>query len=781
MPQSPLDDPNLAAVEVRLNAGDLEGAQRALADIDDPDSPGARYLAVRLLFARGRLGPEDVVQRLRDLLTGSGPFAEAETLLAMVERTNPARRPVGFRRIADDLADFDSRPDLDPPTPRQLESLPVAAPSHASEPGMPALVVPALDAPVLEISDFVPPELAPALVGTRPPENRNTARSPSSMRARVPSSTPPVAKPRPSAPVAPTRQSSSPPAASKTRSSSPPALLEPHALLDAGEYEQALELLEREEHQGNAELALTHARALVGVERRDDARRVLDKLAQAPLLDPEVRAGCARLLIELGAENAALTQAEIAYEADPSAAGPRVTLAWACIRVGRRGAPPEVVERAGRLLNGLRARDTEWPALVYALRACVQAALGEAERVIPVAQRALAVDPGSVDALAAIAVASARLGRSHEALQTWLRLLDLDQREADAVSVELQWYGVRVADVDLGSSDDIVEGIWDDAEIRLVQGQYVEAMMRFELGCTERLRVEPDQQRPNARELATQAADWLTTAPVFRHFAPFDLSLWSLPRVEAALQLIYGMQPRPWLSIDDGPTRVLLAAYIAETLTQAYRASFSGVPEDPTTWTVQGSFGQAWPYEMVSQRLDQGSALLYDLPPEFLPDEPAADAWLRHLPRSAEPPAPWDPVPWPEPEQMERLGVAMRASVVARHCQHVHGPLDGSMTSLGALDAYLALVAPLRAPQHENAGYRRRLSVLLGAYVGEVLRNTFGGMWLPREDDVLDEHSYRLELSPKLEVEPVVQLLSRVSLRSALPLFEYAEKIARKV
>jgi hypothetical protein len=241
------------------------------------------------------------------------------------------------------------------------------------------------------------------------------------------------------------------------------------------------------------------------------------------------------------------------------------------------------------------------------------------------------------------------------------------------------------------------------------------------------------------------------------------------------------MQPRPWLSIDDGPTRILLAAYIAETLTQAYRASFSGVPEDPTTWTVQGTFGQAWPYEMVSQRLDQGSALLYDLPPEFLPDEPAADAWLRHLPRSVDPPTPWDPAPWPEPEQMERLGLALRSSVVARYCQHVHGPLDGSMTSLGAVDAYLALVAPLRAPQHEGTGFNRRLSVLLGAYVGEVLRNTFGGTWLPREDEALDEHSYRLELSAKLEVEPVVQLLSRVSQRSALPLFEYAEKIARKV
>ena len=44
--------------------------------------------------------------------------------------------------------------------------------------------------------------------------------------------------------------------------------------------------------------------------------------------------------------------------------------------------------------------------------------------------------------------------------------------------------------------------------------------------------------------LAYDAAHFFTAAPVFRHFAPFDLSLASTSRLEAAISTLYGAGPR---------------------------------------------------------------------------------------------------------------------------------------------------------------------------------------------------------------------------------------------
>ena len=80
-------------------------------------------------------------------------------------------------------------------------------------------------------------------------------------------------------------------------------------------------------------------------------------------------------------------------------------------------------------LAGQKSRGGADAATLLALRACVQAHVGDAERAISIAQRALGVDPHSPDAHVAVAIASARLQRTLDARQAWLRLRDLAPSE----------------------------------------------------------------------------------------------------------------------------------------------------------------------------------------------------------------------------------------------------------------------------------------------------------------------------------------------------------------
>ena len=61
--QGPLSHPRLRVIEETLNAGDLDGAQRLLADLGEGSAPGVAmsYFATRLLFLRGRrIDPKDL-------------------------------------------------------------------------------------------------------------------------------------------------------------------------------------------------------------------------------------------------------------------------------------------------------------------------------------------------------------------------------------------------------------------------------------------------------------------------------------------------------------------------------------------------------------------------------------------------------------------------------------------------------------------------------------------------------------------------------------------------
>jgi hypothetical protein len=92
---SPLDTAELRAIDECLSIGKLDEAQRLLAQVHNQDLPASSYLAVRLLYLRERLTPNDVAVRLRDLLLTTSAFPEAEILLQLAEAGVPGRASIG--------------------------------------------------------------------------------------------------------------------------------------------------------------------------------------------------------------------------------------------------------------------------------------------------------------------------------------------------------------------------------------------------------------------------------------------------------------------------------------------------------------------------------------------------------------------------------------------------------------------------------------------------------------------------------------------------------------
>jgi hypothetical protein len=244
--------------------------------------------------------------------------------------------------------------------------------------------------------------------------------------------------------------------------------------------------------------------------------------------------------------------------------------------------------------------------------------------------------------------------------------------------------------------------------------------------------LEPIELDDPARASA-QAADvakFLSRAAVWRHFGPFDASLASITRLEAALGLLYGHAARS-LSADE-PAQALWQAgglYLGDTLVQACRGEWCGAQESLLDVCVSVFDGEVAPFQIVRNRLLHGKhARIPTVLAELLGDAPR----VAQLYRSNNPPAPAPPwgEPWPSLDDLPRLGRALGHSVVARHCkEHAGAVLDRSVASLAALDDYLALVTPPEAALDVESDWARWLSGFVGGYLGEVLCRQLGGVW----------------------------------------------------
>ncbi|MBM4364096.1 MAG: hypothetical protein FJ104_15555, partial [Deltaproteobacteria bacterium] len=91
---SPLDSEALRAVDRLLDARAVLEAQRQLATLGGlaGSADGVAYLSTRMLWERGRLAPEQVADRMRDLLLRWPEFAEASLLLTRAQAGGPTVR-----------------------------------------------------------------------------------------------------------------------------------------------------------------------------------------------------------------------------------------------------------------------------------------------------------------------------------------------------------------------------------------------------------------------------------------------------------------------------------------------------------------------------------------------------------------------------------------------------------------------------------------------------------------------------------------------------------------
>jgi len=127
---------------------------------------------------------------------------------------------------------------------------------------------------------------------------------------------------------------------------------------------------------------------------------------------------------------------------------------------------------------------------------------------------------------------------------------------------------------------------------------------------------------------------------------------------------------------------------------------------------------------------------------------------------------------------LPRLGLAFSQSVVELYCaEFAGGPLDRSPGGLHSLDNYVALLAPTNARSVVGARWVERVSVLVGAYLGEVLREAVGAVWRDAISAPIGPDSYTLLLPDGATTQPVTHAYDRLSGRSHELLSHYAARL----
>jgi tetratricopeptide (TPR) repeat protein len=781
---------------LKLNAGSFEEAQRLLAQlgVGREHVHAATYFATRILYQRGKLDLRGVIARLQELLRACPDFPEAEAMLRAAERGTLQPDPRGFheatipppespaRDTAERHTDIDDAALSDRPIEARLET--PKAPGIPKAPHVPRFtprLLPPSYAPEPEL-DLTPPipslelEVAPA----RPEDIAETVPTPPPSEP----SQPPVAPDLP--PVAIelglaggrrgllTRTTAPSPGAQGP--SEAPSVFQIATWLSERDFERALGAIDELGNNLTPELLLLQVRALVGLGRRARARRSLDRLCDAPLIEPDLRAAAARLLVELGDLDRAEAQARRAHREDPESELARVTLGWALLRRHGWQLPARAGQELEELLSGLNPESCSLPSLSLSLTAHSALHAGLLESGRAAAERALTIDPASADALAALTL-SALAEQDRAAADKWLsRLANLHAGAADELEQVLAARGTPLErSRPVAAEEPAGPPLWDELERRLASGDRAPAQERFEREL-ERI-LEPIPEKVNPSELSFAAmltARYLTTSFVCRHFAPFDLSLFSVARIDAALSLLYGRGERE-------PTRrkqrVLLAlgAYAGECLRQAYAGEWLGDAGDLTSLHVEGQGLCFMPFRDMQARMTRGQSLhMADAPPR---QHPGAEPFGQRVELDVAPPCPWDPEAWPSHDSLPALGRSLADCAIGAFCQYSLSPLDRSLDSLRSLDRYVALLAPENAPPDPQAPWIKRAAVLVGAYVGETLRHLASARWETASSVSAGPERFVLRLHSGARHHPVAAAWERLSGRSGEMPSAYARRI----
>ncbi|HEY6081025.1 MAG TPA: hypothetical protein VIW29_19555 [Polyangiaceae bacterium] len=791
------------------------------------------YFATRILYQRGKLDLQGVIARLSELVGSCGDFPEAQAMLNAAQRGTLRPEPRQFNEATvppppHDTLDSETDDEDDdhrPTDPGYVSSSDApAGPPHPAPPlearlktpqapGIPrAPLVPQFSPREQPPSYAPPPDLELELGATEssPWNDTVSAPPPSSSNAshQHPGSKPPsTLELGPLEAVSSTRpwtRNTAPSPGAPGAPSEPPSVFLIATWLADRDFERALSAVEQLGPELTPELSLLEVRALVGLGRKPAARRALDRLCRAPLLDPDLRAAVARLLIDLGDVGRATTQARRAHAEDPEGELSRLTLAWALARADAWLVSPRIAAELDELLADFEPQASPMPALGFALRGLMlmQSSLEAARQSV---DAALAIDGSAHDALAIGALIAHRQGRSADVKRLQARLHEVGHHAADdlATTFAKLAHGVapprHVSEPPPSAAEPVRRTArppfpasvppppagapappiarraspWEDEERRIASGDGKAARFEFEQGLARRLESLP--LRPLPGELSHAAmvtARYLTESGVARHFAPFDLSLFSIARLDAALGLVYRGTVGPRTEMR---SRALLGlgAYAGECLRRAYAGEWVGDAADLMHLHIEGQGLCFLPFRDLESKLQAGEPLeVGDTP---LP-HPGAEPLGQRVSLDVTPPTPWDPALWPAASQLPELGARLGESPVGVYCAVAELPLDLSFASLRSIDRYVTLLAPPLAPPDPEAVWVRRAAVLVGAYLGEVLRATHGGVWETTRGELRAE-AYRITLPGGAKALPVAAAIERLSGRRLEQPSDYARRI----
>jgi tetratricopeptide (TPR) repeat protein len=498
----------------------------------------------------------------------------------------------------------------------------------------------------------------------------------------------------------------------------------------------------------------------------DEARRLVPDEGTPTTSRPELRAMLGRVLLELGQAERATGEAAFALEHAPQSAEVQLVFVWSAVRYARQRDDAWSLERAGRLLKDLPQGAALDPGLIDSLAACVEVRVGVPTVALRLAQRALRSNADSIDALAALAEAAALCGEEQRAQTAFERLHNISEEAAEQIAPRLARLGVGTSGPASSAS------VWLPLEHILSSGAREVALMGIEALATDLVAKQLPHPWENADAAARAAAEFLTLAPVLRHFGPFDLSLHGIERLEAGLDLIYGPGARA-LDAPDSSQKLWQVAgiYLGETLRGCCDGQWLSPPARVEDATLELLGGEVQPFQVVRRRILHGRhATLKAALGEALALAPPAAHGVR-VPERIAPELPWGNGLWPTVEDLPRLGRAVGHSVISAYAAALgHPRLDRSSASLVGIDHYLELVAPADSPLAEDAAWTRWLSVFLGAYLGEVLCREFGGSWAL--GDRPEAESFIVNLGLRQEM-PLAVLFDAITGRHPLSLADY--------
>jgi hypothetical protein len=286
--------------------------------------------------------------------------------------------------------------------------------------------------------------------------------------------------------------------------------------------------------------------------------------------------------------------------------------------------------------------------------------------------------------------------------------------------------------------------LWPEVEQRLVQGDHQYAAHYFAQAGRQQLSHLPQANPGSEFEVfAHNACEFLNKSWVTHHFAPFDLSLHSLSRLQLAMATLLGGQPseRPASAVV-----MLIGGYVGATLRLAHRGGWVD-GSDLQAARVRAGNHEWRPFETVRHWLMSGArkSLLEELGPGMA--KPGTLAWSAHQRTRITPHTLWRGAVGTE--ELPILAEAVENSVLAYACEVLfEQPLDRTLQSLDALGAIVDVLTRSARPLDGQELWLHRAALLIGTYVGETVRAVAPVAWQQSPDGTFVLGSGARVLSP---------------------------------